>query len=143
MTAQEESAKRKELLREQGLTATKQRIALLMVLEGARQPISIEELTKRSKEKMNLVTGYRIIETLVKAGLARKVHFGDNRSLFESTQSHHHHVVCKNCDMVRDVDICLPSGSYKRALAHVSGFDHIEDHAIEFFGICTPCAQKH
>lgn len=132
----------KELLQARGLTATKQRIALLKVLKETKEPISIETLTKRSTEKMNITTGYRVMETLVAAQLARKVRIGDERALFESTDSHHHHVVCKTCKRVSDIAICLPTTSYKRVLTNTPAFDRIEDHAIEFFGICTPCAQK-
>lgn len=127
-------------LRAAGLSATRQRIALLGALRGLRRPTSVDELTQSLSGKMNATTIYRGLDGLIAAGLARRVELGRNHALFEAVGTHHHHAVCTSCGTVEDVSVCLPKPLLQALPRRVPGFARIDTHALEFFGICKVCA---
>jgi len=129
-------------LRAAGLSATNQRVALLRALRSLKQPESVEELARRLRATMNTTTVYRALEQLIGAGLARRIELGENYARFEATGRHHHHLVCRSCGKIEDVSICIPATLTSRILKTRSGFASVEDHALEFFGICRACDTK-
>lgn len=128
-------------LREKGLRATPQRVALLSLLEAAQKPIGVEELVKKGKSAFDTATAYRVLNAFTAQGLARRIELSHGRAYFENAQGHHHHAVCRTCGKIADVEACLPRGLDDRVTQAV-GFARIEDHALEFFGICAPCGKK-
>ncbi len=128
-------------LRAVGLRATTQRVALLQALLSSEGPVSVEALTKVSKGAFDLATAYRTLDALVIAGLAKRIELSQGRALFEASTEHHHHAVCTTCGKIKDIDACLPHGIDAR-VQKASGFAVINEHSLEFFGTCTPCAKK-
>jgi Fe2+ or Zn2+ uptake regulation protein len=124
-------------LRAQGLKLTPQRTAVLEVLRNARAPLSVEALAKKAP-RPHLVTLYRTLAMLERAGVVRKVGFNDERARFELAFDHHHHLVCTSCEVTEDVDI-KDRELERRALARSKQFRTIERHTLEFFGICNRC----
>ena len=84
-------------------------------------------------------TVYRILDTLVRIGVARKVCHPGAAARFETRTERHHHLVCVHCDKVIDFDhpslhrIPLPD-------ARGQGFQ-LEDYSIHFRGTCADCAR--
>ncbi len=128
-----------EVLKSVGLRATKQRIAVLTILERQKGPVSVEELTRASKLAFDLATAYRTLDTFVEVGLARKMELAQGRALYERAGEHHHHAVCVECGTIADIEACLPPGIDKE-VRRASGFSSITNHALEFFGVCAKCA---
>ncbi len=128
-------------LRDAGLRATTQRVALLHTLLSSSGPVSVEALTKSSKGAYDLATAYRTLDALVLAGLAKRIELSQGRALFEASSEHHHHAVCTTCGKIVDIDACLPQGIDAR-VQKASGFAAISDHSLEFFGTCAGCAKK-
>ena len=58
-----------DALRRAGFRATYGRVALLEVLTKTEKPISVEEVAKAVKGKLDLVNTYRALEALTSAGL--------------------------------------------------------------------------
>ncbi len=123
------------------LRATDQRIALLQTLSRLKGPVSVETLTQSARGAYDLATAYRILEALVRAGLAKRIELSQGRALFELAGSHHHHAVCTVCGRIKDIHACLPAGLNAR-VRRTSGFARIDDHQLEFFGVCTLCARS-
>lgn len=136
------TANTEDRLRGAGLSVTKQRVALLGTLSAARKPLSAEELFLRLGDSVNQATVYRALDQLVAAGLARRIDLKQNYALYESADHHHHHLVCRTCGRIEDVSACLPRSLHTQVLSKSPAFARIEDHALEFFGICTTCARK-
>ena len=128
-----------ERLKSAGLVATKQRITLLERLTNASRPLSVEELSKKMQQHMNMTTVYRALDQLVEAGLVRRLDLRDNHARYEVAGKHHHHVVCTSCGDVADVSVCLPRSFFTRVRTSQKQFATIEDHALEFFGTCVQC----
>lgn len=131
-----------EELRGAGLSVTKQRLAIIKELKKARKPLSAEALADRVGDGVNQTTVYRALEQFVVARLARRIDLRENYALYESADHHHHHLVCHSCGHIEDVSDCLPGSLYERVLKKNPRFALIEDHALEFFGICTTCSKK-
>lgn len=126
-------------LRETGLRATRQRITLLELLHGLAHPLPVEELVRKGKGAFDTATAYRILDAFVVNGLARRIGLAEDRALYEAALLHHHHAICRICGRIEDVAACLPPGLDAR-VKKTSGFARIEDHALEFFGVCKACA---
>jgi Fe2+ or Zn2+ uptake regulation protein len=131
------------LLREHGLRATQQRIALLRELGVADRPLGIGELQERIHAgSMDTVTFYRILETLTEAGLVRKVNLRHGHMDYEFVREgeHHHHVACTKCGDVESFEWCPDTNLRASILRKTKRFSTINDHALEFFGVCDRCA---
>lgn len=130
------------MLREAGVLVTKQRVGLISMLRKARRPLQAEKIASTLEGKMNLTTVYRSLDQLVEAGLVRRIDLGRNHALYELADSHHHHIVCRTCGLIEDVTACIPTSVTDSVLKKVNTFSSIENHALEFFGVCKPCAKK-
>lgn len=126
------------ILKEHNLRATPKRIALLEVLERVRTPQTAEEL--HEKVQSDLVTIYRNLQSLVTAGIVSEVRFRDSSVRYERSHGHHHHIVCNRCGAIEELRACRTSPLEREALHASSKFSRIDEHALEFFGICKSCA---
>lgn len=128
-------------LRRAGLRATKQRVALLTILRSLHTPLAVEDLVRKGKGAFDTATAYRILDAFVEVGLARALAFSKDRTHYEASGVHHHHAICTSCGKIVDVAACLPRMLDER-VRNVAGFASINDHALEFFGLCTTCARR-
>lgn len=131
------------ILREAGFRATPGKIAVLEVLFKADQPLTIAEISKKLKSGLDQTTLYRTVQSFMEAKLVRALNFNDRSVRYESLLDapHHHHVICKKCNYVEDVDIC-GTDIEELALAKSKSFKAIESHAVELFGTCNNCLKK-
>ncbi|HEX4715686.1 MAG TPA: transcriptional repressor [Ktedonobacteraceae bacterium] len=95
--------------------------------------------TLRQKEpQMGRATVYRAVEMLVQVGLLDRVEFADGTHHYRVCGgTHHHHLTCKRCRLVVEIDLCLPAEQLL-ALGQQTGFT-IEGHALTVFGRCERC----
>ena len=123
------------------LKATPGRIALLEALQGEPHPISVDDLQKKLSKKLNRVSVYRALEDLVEASLVRRIDISKDHALYEMSvgRKHHHHAVCTSCGHIEDISGCHTQELMKEARRGAKGFSRIEDHSLEFFGICKKC----
>lgn len=131
-----------DMLRTAGLSATRQRTELLGMLRKAKHPLRAEKIADQLSGKLNLTTVYRGLDQLSDARLVRRIDLGKNHALYELSDSHHHHLVCRTCGLIEDVTACIPDSVPKSVLKKAQGFAAIEEHALEFFGTCKTCAKK-
>lgn len=127
-----------QLLKEKGLRATPKRIALLETLSRARKPKTAEEL--HAEVASDLVTVYRNLQSLVAAELVSEVRLKDASVRYEFTHGHHHHLVCTECNTIEELDSCDLASLEKSVLKKSSRFASIDEHSLEFFGLCKSCA---
>ncbi len=97
-------------LKELGLRATSPRLAVLVALKDATEPLSHEALMGRLSEPLDRATVYRILSDLCGKGLLRRMDLGDHIWRFELADScgwlsnNHAHFLCDDCGVVT----CLP-----------------------------------
>lgn len=126
------------ILRSAGLRATPQRLALLLALGNAKRPQTAEEL--HAKADADLVTIYRNLQSLAKAGVVHEVRFKDASVRYELSHGHHHHIVCTSCGFVEELESCDTLPLDRETLEISKKFARINEHSLEFFGICRSCA---
>lgn len=132
-------------LKQLKLKVTPKRLAVLEILHKSQNPVDIEDLRKElsgRKIKADTVTIYRIIETYLRNNLVKKYNFHEGKFRFELIdRPHHHHLVCKNCGDVADVEARELEPMVNKIIQK-SSFK-ITDHSLEFFGYCSTCQHLH
>jgi Fur family peroxide stress response transcriptional regulator len=131
-----------EVCRRQGLPLTVQRRAVLEELVRRQDHPTADQVFKDVATRLpgvSRTTVYRVLETLVETGIARKVCHPGAAARFEVESHRHHHLVCLRCGRMTDVeDPRLDKLPFPDAGAH--GFE-LTDYSIQFRGTCADCAR--
>ncbi len=127
-----------DILKEKSLKVTKNRIRILDFLISESKPMSIEDIFKKLKN-MDQVTIYRTINQFVQKGLVYQTDFRSGKAYFEFQNHHHHHIVCTNCGDLEEIELCVPDSYLKKVKSQSKSFKNIQEHALEFFGVCFKC----
>lgn len=97
----------KEKLGLYGLKATSQRLiiyqSLIMNFEHPSAEMIYEKIHKKNPS-ISLATVYKTLESLVKAGLAKKVKTGDDVFRFDHKSENHNHLYCSNTNQIIDYE---------------------------------------
>lgn len=128
------------LCRENGIPLTVQRRAVLgALLDRGDHPTAdqIFEDVQARLPGVSRATVYRVLETLVRVGVARRASHLGARARFDPNTGPHHHLVCLRCGKMVDLDHpsldSLPLPDVRHA-----GFQ-ITEYSIHFQGICSRC----
>jgi Fur family transcriptional regulator, ferric uptake regulator len=134
-----------QFLAQQGLKLTSERTSLVREIFSTHYHFEADELLFKMKEKgvkISRATVYRTLELLVKSGLVRRVHLGEDHYHYEhvSGNSHHDHLICTVCGGViefhdeelerRQLEIC-------ERKKFTPTF-----HNLQILGICDSCRRK-
>lgn len=129
--------------RERKLPVTVQRRVVLSVLLDRNDHPTVDQLFEDVKERMpgvSRTTIYRALETLVELGLARRTNHFEATARFDGNTDHHHHLVCRRCNRVEDIE--HPSLN-KFALPNLVGIPfEISDYSIYLEGLCAACQKS-
>ena len=136
-------------LRRYGYKLTPQRRVVIHALTSSQDhltPAAIFHIVSQEHAGIGLVTIYRTLKLLAELDLICELHTGDDcPSYTAGTPQHHHHLICSRCGKVVDfsgTSIIEPSLSTLEArLSHESGF-RIDDHLLEFTGLCQLCQER-
>jgi Fur family ferric uptake transcriptional regulator len=133
-------SKGEDLLRARGLRVTRPRLAVLDVLNSGGH-LEVDEITRQVRERLDSVSVqavYDVLGALSRAGLARRLEPAGSPARYEARAGdNHHHVVCRTCGVIEDVDCvvgerpCLDSGPRH-------GFE-IDEAEVMFWGLCPAC----
>jgi Fur family ferric uptake transcriptional regulator len=128
------------LLRDHGLRVTRPRIAVLEVLaEGGH--FEVDEIANRVRGRLETVSMqavYDVLGALARVGLARRIEPAGSPALYERrVGDNHHHVVCRGCGAVGDVD-CAVGQAPCLEPSNTHGFV-IDEAEVTFWGLCPTC----
>ena len=132
------------MLRQSGFRITPQRRTILSTITRSHEHLTPAEIYKRMYDDhpdIGLVTIYRTLEILTEMELICELHAGGNCRSYtiSAPQRHHHHLICSNCGKV--VDFTGHNlDELERRLTKESGF-RIDDHLLEFTGLCQACKE--
>jgi Fe2+ or Zn2+ uptake regulation protein len=130
-----------ERLRARGQRVTSQRLVINRVLHARDQHVTAEEILGAVSETLpgtSLPTVYATLDLLEQLDLVRRVHAGGGPVLFDSRKGEHHHVHCRRCGALEDLDAPLdviPA----LAAAHRAGYTSARA-ALVVDGLCAACA---
>jgi Fur family transcriptional regulator, stress-responsive regulator len=129
-----------ERLRAAGMRVTSARLAILDVIGEGQHP-GADDVARAVRERVGHVTIQAIYEALgafTEAGLLRKIDFGNGAARYETrVGDNHHHLVCRQCGAVADVD-CVVGAAPCLEPAAALGFA-IDEAAVTFWGLCVNC----
>ena len=118
---------------------TRQRKAILKVLQTADRPLSPQEVIEhvtRNGDSLNIATVYRTLSGLVKRGTLTEVRLpGESKRYELSGKSHHHHFRCRKCNRVLVIERCCND-----LLDLVPAGFILEQHDLFLYGLCSKCA---
>jgi Fe2+ or Zn2+ uptake regulation protein len=130
-----------QLLREAGLRVTQPRLAVLdaLVELAHADTDSVIRAVRRGLPDVSHQAVYDSLRTLTMAGLARRIQPTGSVARYEArVGDNHHHLVCRSCGAIVDVDC---------AVGHVpcltASDDHgyvVEEAEVIYWGTCPACS---
>ena len=130
-----------EELRGAGLRVTAARVALLeTVREGDH--LGVEAIASGVRDRIghvSLQAVYEALHALTAAGLVRRIEPAGSPALFERrVGDNHHHLVCRSCGAVADVDCAVGEAPCLTA-SDDQGFS-IDEAQVIYWGLCPDCS---
>lgn len=129
-----------ELLRTHGLRVTRPRIAVLEAVDG-HPHADTNSIIDRVREELHEVSHqavYDVLAALTRAGLLRRIQPRGSVARYEArVGDNHHHVVCRACGAVADVD-CAVGASPCLTASESHGYV-IEEAEVIYWGLCPEC----
>ncbi|MGH3359422.1 MAG: Fur family transcriptional regulator [Nocardioidaceae bacterium] len=130
-------------LRDAGLRVTAPRRTVLDVL--AEHPHATAAVVEtHTRERIGHVSTqaiYDVLAACTQAGLVRRIEPSGSAALYETrTGDNHHHLVCRTCGHVEDVD-CVVAERPCLTPEHDLGYD-VTEAEIVFWGRCPGCRTR-
>ncbi len=129
----------------QGLKLTNERTALVREIFAIHYHFEADELLFKMKEKrvkISRATVYRTLELLVKSGMVRRVHLGEDHYHYEHVtgNSHHDHLICTTCGTVIEFNDPLLEAR-QHEICERKKFTPTF-HNLQILGLCDSCRRK-
>ncbi|MCF6508317.1 transcriptional repressor [Blastococcus sp. MG754426] len=130
-------------LREAGLRVTRPRLSVLSVLAD-RPHADADAIVTGARglhPSLSPQAVYGVLKALVAAGIARRIAPAGAPALFElRVGDNHHHLVCRSCGAVADVD-CVLGAAPCLAPSDPAGFV-VDEAEVVFWGLCRACQNR-
>jgi len=139
------SNKSKNILLEHNISITNPRILVLEQLLKIKKPMSIDTLLNSLNDQVATSTLYRVLNDLQKINIVTQFLSPESTTMVElslNESGHHHHLFCKGCGDVTDIELSLgfeqKLSNEVKMLEKTLGF-LIDDHGLELIGECNAC----
>jgi Fe2+ or Zn2+ uptake regulation protein len=130
-----------QTLRERGRRVTPQRVLIHRAMGELGRHASAEQVLDRVADRLpnaSLPTVYATLELFEELGVVRRVAAGEGPALWDPRPDEHHHLVCRLCGAVEDLEGDLETTRLLRA-ARRRGF-RPESAELVVGGLCARCA---
>lgn len=131
------------LLRAASLRITAPRLAVLAAV-GEHPHADVETIAAAVRVRIGSVSTqavYDVLKALTSAQLLRRIEPAGAPALFEArVGDSHHHVVCRSCGVIGDVDCAVGAAPCLEA-SDGRGFV-IDEAEITYWGLCPECQQR-
>jgi Fur family ferric uptake transcriptional regulator len=130
-----------EDLRGAGLRVTAARVALLETVRDGDH-LGVDAIASGVRDRIGHVSFqavYDALHALTAAGLLRRIEPAGSPARFEGrVRDNHHHVVCRSCGVVADVDCAVGEAPCLTA-SDDRGFS-IDEAEVMYWGLCPDCS---
>lgn len=127
-------------LRAAGLRVTAPRIAVMAEMTDGKH-MTADQVALAVRDRLGTISTqavYDVLAALTRAGLLRRIEPAGSAARYETrVGDNHHHVVCRACGAVTDVD-CVVGHAPCLSPASASGFV-IDEAEVTFWGLCPDC----
>ena len=137
------SADATELLRERGLRVTAQRLAVLRAVTVTPHVTAdaVAESVRAEVGAVSLQAVYDALNALVETDLVRRIDPAGSAARFEARVSdNHHHLICRTCGQVSDVDCAVGEAPCLTA-SDEHGY-RIDEAEVVYWGHCPDCLKS-
>lgn len=123
--------------------STRQRTAVgaaLATTDDFKSAQDLHAMLREQGEAVGLTTVYRTLQTLADEGQVDVLRTPEGESVYRrcQTDSHHHHLVCRQCG--RTVEVEGPAvEQWAEQVGSQHGFTDVS-HTVEIFGLCPDCS---
>jgi Fur family ferric uptake transcriptional regulator len=128
------------MLREAALRVTRPRLAVLAAVHAHphADTDSIFDAVRQELPKVSQQAVYDVLRALSAAGLVRRIQPAGSVARYESrVGDNHHHVVCRSCGVIADVD-CAVGTTPCLSASDDQGFS-IDEAEVTYWGVCPDC----
>jgi Fur family transcriptional regulator, stress-responsive regulator len=128
------------MLREAPLRVTRPRVAVLAAVHQHphADTDSIIGVVRRELPEVSHQAVYDVLRALTTAGLVRRIQPSRSVARYEArVGDNHHHVVCRTCGAIADVDCAVGSTPCLTASSD-HGFS-IDEAEVTYWGMCPDC----
>jgi Fur family transcriptional regulator, stress-responsive regulator len=129
-----------DLLREHGIQVTAQRLAVLRAV-GQQPHITADGVAEAVRTEIGAISLQSVYDTLAllaAEGLIRRIQPAGSPARFEDrVRDNHHHLICRICGSVVDVDCSVGSAPCLTA-ADDMGYE-IDEAEVAYWGRCPNC----
>ena len=132
------------MLRGASLRVTRPRVAVLAAVHE-HPHADTHSIIGRVREDLGEVSPqavYDVLRALTDVGLVRRIVPPGSVARYESrVEDNHHHVVCRSCGAIADVDCAVGTAPCMTA-AHHHGYA-IDETEVVYWGLCPGCSTAH
>ena len=132
-----------DLLRQRGIQITAQRLAVLRAVTAQPHATAdaVAEAARGAIGSISMQAVYDALAVLVVEGLIRRIEPAGSPARFECrVGDNHHHLICRHCGRMVDVDCAIGSAPCLTA-ANDSGYE-IDEAEVIYWGRCPDCVAK-
>lgn len=134
-----------ELLRSADLRVTRPRVAVLEAVGGHphADTDTIFSAVRDALPDVSRQAVYDVLSVLTTVGLVRKIQPSGSVARYESrVGDNHHHVVCRSCGVIADVDCAVGDAPCLVPFDPVGSLDGfvVDEAEVVYWGICPDCA---
>jgi Fe2+ or Zn2+ uptake regulation protein len=129
-----------DLLRQRGIQVTAQRLAVLQAVAGQPHITAdgVAEIVRTEIGAISLQSVYDALGVLVAEGLIRRIQPAGSPARFEDrVGDNHHHLICRICGRLVDVDCAVGSAPCLSAVDE-RGYE-IDEAEVAYWGRCPDC----
>lgn len=137
-----ESPEFRTLLRSVNLRVTRPRLAVMQAVydHPHAETDSVIRATREHAPDVSHQTVYDALNALTAAGLVRRIQPNGSLARYEArVGDNHHHVVCRSCGIIADVDCAVGEAPCLTA-SDDQGFV-IDEAEVIYWGLCPDCAE--
>ncbi len=132
-----------DVLRQHGVQVTAQRLAIMQAV-STRPHATADELADEVRSVLGSISRQAVYDTLgvlVDKNLLRRIQPSGSAARYEDrVGDNHHHLICRNCSTMLDVDCAVGAVPCLNA-DDDHGFD-IDEAEVVYWGYCPACRTK-
>ncbi len=132
-----------DLLRQHGVRVTAQRLAVLRAV-SVQPPGTAHDVAEVVRAEIGAISRqavYDALAILADKGLIRRIQAAGSPARYEDrVADNHHHLICRTCGRMVDVD-CVVSDTPLLTAAADSGYE-IDEAEVVYWGRCSECIEE-